>query len=217
MEEWLVQNKPCLIFAGLFIICILIEAFRNKPCSTKGKDCNDKYCTKLKEHDYKYCIAGLIFVIIFISTMTMGQDKDINQSISFASTISSIILSILAIIMTLLAESKSDNVQFRMDQFLSKINEYNQSNNRQLRRIEGIVKKFESIEDSLNRIIDKEDQIIKKQTEMQDQFESYKDKTKDINISERQNENHQEWDKVSYVKQDSDNNTEGENNGHGQN
>lgn len=217
MEEWLGQNKTCLALTGLCIVFILIEAFRNKQCSAKGKDCNDKYCTKLKEHDYKYCIAGLIFVIVFISTMTMGQDKDINQSISFASTISSIILSILAIIMTLLAESKSDNVQFRMDQFLSKINEYNQSNNRQLKRIEGIAKKFESIEDSLNRIIDKEDQIIMKQTEMQNQFEFYKDKTKDINVAERQNEIIGEWDTGSFVKQDSDNKTEGDNNGHGKN
>lgn len=213
MGAWFAKHIICITIAGLFIAFILIEGFREKRCDAKSNNCNEKYCTKLKEHDYKYCIAGLIFVIVFISTLTMGQDKDINQSISFASTISSIILSILAIIMTLLAESKSDNVQYRMDQFISKINDYNQSNNKQLRRIEAIAKKFDSLEEYLNKIIAKEDQIIAKQAEMQDQMKFYNDKTVDINISERQTDNKPKWGKGTFENKEQDSVTEGENNG----
>lgn len=213
MAACIAPHIVCIVVASLFLVYILVKTFGDKQCDMKSKDCNEKYCTKLRDHDYKYCIAGLIFVIVFISTLTMGQDKDISQSISFASTISSIILSILAIIMTLLAESKSDNVQYRMDQFISKINDYNQSNNKQLRRIEAIAKKFDSLEDYLNKIIAKEDQIIAKQAEMQDQMKFYNDKTVDINIAERQTDNKTKWGKGSFSNKEHDSVTEGENNG----
>ena len=115
--------------------------------------------------------------------------------------------------MTLLAESKSDNVQYKMDQFISKINDYNQANNKQLRRIEAVAKKFDSLEECLNKIIAKEDQIIAQQAEMQDQMKFYNDKTKDINISMRQNDDKTKWGKGTFENKEYDSVTEGENNG----
>ena len=74
-------------------------------------NCNDddkKKCTALATRDLVYICIIFIFIIIFLMTITMGCSSLSNQLFSFAATLVSIVLSILAIIMTIYSEYKNE-------------------------------------------------------------------------------------------------------------
>lgn len=76
----------------------------NWNCSDDGK----KKCTALATRDLVYVCIIFIFIIIFLMTITMGCSSLSNQLFSFAATLVSIVLSILAIIMTIYSEYKNE-------------------------------------------------------------------------------------------------------------
>lgn len=66
---------------------------------------------KITIRDYKWLVVILIIIIVFLTAMYWGGDKDFADKIAFSGTLSSIILSVLAIIMTLLSEAKNDEIK----------------------------------------------------------------------------------------------------------
>lgn len=76
----------------------------NWNCSDDSK----KKCTALATRDLVYVCIIFIFIIIFLMTITMGCSSLSNQLFSFAATLVSIVLSILAIIMTIYSEYKNE-------------------------------------------------------------------------------------------------------------
>lgn len=63
---------------------------------------------KFTARDYKWIIVLLIVIIVFLTSLYWGDNQYFAEKISFAGTLSSIILSVLAIIMTIHAEDKND-------------------------------------------------------------------------------------------------------------
>lgn len=76
----------------------------NWNCDDDGK----KKCTILAERDVLYLTILFVFVIIFLVTITMGSSDESNKLFSFASTLTSIVLSLVAIIMTIYSEYKNE-------------------------------------------------------------------------------------------------------------
>lgn len=77
-----------------------------QPCS----------CERLVTRDFVYITIIAILVIIFILAMTIGDTREANNRFSFASTITSIVLSVIAIIMSLFAEYKNDRAFLAVDE-----------------------------------------------------------------------------------------------------
>ena len=73
-------------------------------------------CERLVTRDFVYIIIISILIIIFILTMTLGNTAEANNRFSFASTITSIVLSVVAIIMSLFAEYKNDRAFLAVDE-----------------------------------------------------------------------------------------------------
>ncbi|MCC0718399.1 hypothetical protein [Clostridioides sp. ZZV14-6105] len=65
---------------------------------------------KLKVHMF-YIIVILILALVVVITDRGYDNKDLSQWIAFGATLSGIILSVLAIILTLIGETKSDNTK----------------------------------------------------------------------------------------------------------
>lgn len=161
-----------VILVAVTVIVVVIGLFGNQRCGIIGeeKTCTEKYCHKLKEHDYKYSIAILLLGIVFISTITMADDKKLSEYISFSSSISSIILSILAIILTLLSEAKNEAVQSKIDIFIDNIKVYSKQSEDNIKKAESILKKFQEFDDKL-------EEVIKSQREMKAHLEKFGEKT----------------------------------------
>ena len=106
-------------FIGLLVAVIVMMRTMKPICQNDANECKQSYCHKLKENDFKYCIGILFLIIVFICTLTMGNNSKVMEYISFAGTVSSLILSVLAIIMTMLSESKNEGTKANIDVILS--------------------------------------------------------------------------------------------------
>lgn len=90
-----------------------------------------------------FIIINLILISIWIFTAT--KDQNFFSHFSFASTVASIILSVLAIFMSVMGESKTEIIRDRIEQ--------------EAKEIVAVTKKFENNMDSLLKIEEKMDDI----------------------------------------------------------
>lgn len=143
-------------------------------CSNEHEDssCKISYCHKLKEHDFKYCLTVLFLIIVFICTLTLGNDGKVMEYISFAGTISSLILSVLAIIMTMLAEYKNEGTKASIDSSLQAIKDtaddikgYKNYIGDVKRRVDKSLENIENINEHIENYNDKLNNLSLKLTE----------------------------------------------------
>lgn len=142
----------------------------NWNCSDDGK----KKCTALATRDLVYVCMIFIFIIIFLMTITMGCSSLSNQLFSFAATLVSIVLSILAIIMTIYSEYKNERAANSLSlaintietvssdlkkQTDSQIQELRDLNNELRREFEKINKKLDSINNRIDIFIEDDTDI----------------------------------------------------------
>lgn len=142
----------------------------NWNCSDDGK----KKCTALATRDLVYICIIFIFIIIFLMTITMGCSSLSNQLFSFAATLVSIVLSILAIIMTIYSEYKNERAANSLSlaintietvssdlkkQTDSQIQELRDLNNELRREFEKINKKLDSINNRIDIFIEDDTDI----------------------------------------------------------
>lgn len=116
-----------LFWISISVNIVLFSLLISHECNiiSKDKECNQFYCNRLRLTIYKCGMAMLFLCLVFIATLTLGDIKyeQLNNYISFASTMSSTILSVLAIIMTINAEAKNENAKASVDISLSKMQE----------------------------------------------------------------------------------------------
>lgn len=168
---------------GFVFICALVILFAlliPKNCNHGGKqsECEITYCERLKQHDLKCCILIMFICIVFICTLAFGNYKPILEYISFAGTITSIILSVLAIMMTLLAEAGSNDAKVKMDNHLDLVQKLSYKTDEQITQIEQLIRELSEKEADNKKIIQKQDEMIKRQSELMSQVDSLSD---DIN------------------------------------
>lgn len=91
-----------------------IESEKDCPCS-KYEEYEVKIkCAKTKLH-CKYLLVIAVLICIWLFAVLTHGDKSFVSQMSFASTITSIILSVLAIIMSITGEGKIEHIKDQLD------------------------------------------------------------------------------------------------------
>lgn len=186
---------------GFVFLCALVILFalfipRNCNCSIKQIECEMTYCESLKQHDLKCCILIMFICIIFICTLAFGNYKPVIEYISFAGTITSIILSVLAIMMTLLSEASSNDAKVKMDNHLNLVQDLSDKADSQIKKIEELANVLSEKEANNEKIINKQNEMIRKQAELMNHV-SYIEKN--INRMSFKSENQQDWTNISPI------------------
>ena len=184
-----------MIILGFVFLCAIVLLFallipKNCNSNTKQSACETMYCERLKQHDLKCCILIMFICIVFICTLAFGNYKPILEYISFAGTITSIILSVLAIMMTLLAEAGSNDAKIKMDNHLDLVQKLSDKTDGQISRIEQLIKELSYKEADSKKIIEKQDEMIKRQTKLMSQVDSL---SNDINQMSFGNKGRDDW------------------------
>lgn len=154
------------------------------------------YCESLKQHDLKCCILIMFICIVFICTLAFGNYKPVIEYISFAGTITSIILSVLAIMMTLLSEASSNDAKVKMDNHLNLVQDLSDKADSQIKKIEELANVLSEKEANNEKIINKQNEMIRKQAELMNHV-SYIEKN--INRMSFKSENQQDWTNISSI------------------
>ncbi|MCC0707373.1 hypothetical protein [Clostridioides sp. ES-S-0190-01] len=97
----------------------------------------EKDFEKVKIH-MGYCIFILVLLVVVLFTMIGHDNKELASQVAFGATLSGIILSILAIILTLIGETKSDNTKDNLLNISKKLEDI-------VGNVEGATNKLENI------------------------------------------------------------------------
>ena len=131
-------------------------------------NCNDddkKKCTALATRDLVYICIIFIFIIIFLMTITMGCSSLSNQLFSFAATLVSIVLSILAIIMTIYSEYKNERAANSLSLAINTIETVSRNlreqTDAQIEELKDLNKEIRKEFDKINNKLDSRDYKIK--------------------------------------------------------
>lgn len=132
---------------------IEIETNKECPCSNYSEYELKIRCIKIKLHStYLIVIATMICVWLF-SLITYEKDGFVGQ-VSFASTITSIILSVLAIIMSITGEGKTEHIKEQLEATAKDIQETQRKVNEINRAVEANLDKLNGGIDRLNEKIE---------------------------------------------------------------
>lgn len=165
---------------GYVFLCAIIVLFAllvPNGCSIANRiqHCKIIYCDRMKKRDLQCCILVMFMCIIFICTLAFGDYKDLANYISFAGTITSIILSVLAIIMTLLAEANNNEAKIKMDNHISLAEKLNTKTSKNIKHTKKLVKTLKNKEEEYKAIIDKLEYITNNQKDMQTHISQLED------------------------------------------
>ena len=102
-----------LSVAGTLLVQHLLTKLesRNRGCGKDVDTCSKEKCIALHKKDRTYLIIIFGIIMMFILVDLFVGDKDALNYFSFASTIASIILSVLAIMMTIFSDAKNENTK----------------------------------------------------------------------------------------------------------
>lgn len=124
-------------------------------------NCNDddkKKCTALAKRDLIYLCILFAFVIMFLMTITFGHCDDSNKLFSFASTLVSIVLSVIAIIMTIYSEYKNERAANSLSLAINAIDsasrKFGEQTDEQIRELKNINEKLRTEFDRINVKLD---------------------------------------------------------------
>ena len=130
-----------------------IETSKECPCFSYNEYELKIRCMKIKLHSmYLAVIATMICVWLF-SIITCGNDGFVGQ-VSFASTITSIILSVLAIIMSITGEGKTEHIKEQLEATAKDIQETQRKVNEINKSVEVNLDKLAKGNDMLNEKIE---------------------------------------------------------------
>lgn len=157
-------TKIIILVLCYYVICLSISYIKFIGCDNMW-DCN-KHCENNNKNKC-YALAKrdlflLIGIIIFLLTLTFGDNAIAFSHFSFAGTITSIVLSVLAIFMTIQSEAKNENVKAEINTAVHSLNEVN---NQFKENIENALNKLNNVDSNLdiklNEINSKLDSINK--------------------------------------------------------
>ena len=133
-------------------------------------DC-DRKCVYLLKKDFIYMsiIAGIVIVILL--TLTFAKDENAINYFPFAGTLSSIILSVVAIFMTINSENESKDAKTQLDRSIAKMEESTQAVEKasddwkntvtELQgRLDTVRVEIEDVLERIQKVADQNDQIL---------------------------------------------------------
>lgn len=150
MTDLINSNLPhmiCMTLCIAVVACIFIRYYAN------GKDVND--ADRRIQRLHTFYIAGiLVFIIVeLITWLCMKQDNcsDILSYVSFAATVSSLIMSVVAIIFTIVFSSRGDDQYKKIDNASEKVSQSLLEFSKRTQDIDESVSAFKDTSDSLTR------------------------------------------------------------------
>lgn len=93
--------------------------FKNKKECTYNKQ--GEKCEKLMQKDHTYLLVIVTIIIVILISLSLYTDQQAMNLFSFASTITSIILSVIAIIMTITSETKNASTKEKLEESAKQI------------------------------------------------------------------------------------------------
>lgn len=172
IELVLYFSALALFYIGLLVSAVIMMKTMYPTCKKDANGCTESYCHKLKEHDFKYCIGILFLIIVFICTLTMGNNSKVMEYISFAGTVSSLILSVLAIIMTILSEYRNNVANTKIDNHLHLVQQLHEKTGKQMKQVDEIATKLTDKEKAYDKMIEKLDEITASQKNVMNYIKS---------------------------------------------
>lgn len=115
-----------VLLAVFVLLCWVFCLCTKKLQKHLDNDC-DRRCVYLLKKDFIYMsiIAGIVIVILL--TLTFAKNENAINYFSFAGTLSSIILSVVAIFMTINSENESKDAKTQLDRSIAKMEESTQA------------------------------------------------------------------------------------------
>lgn len=160
------------ILTTLFVIS---KYKKNHHCCGSDDTCSKEKCISLYKKDMHYIeIIFTIIVIILLVNLFIGK-KDALEYFSFASTITSIILSVLAIMMTIFSDAKNENTK-------SLINKSIDSLEKAIKTIERHTQEMNSVSDRQRETFEK---ILENSSDILERTKGLEKSVKDLGVVER--------------------------------
>ena len=180
-------------------IIVLIICFRfNINCNNSNQQglCDLRPCNRLLKRDFKYCMLMMLALLILLLTVKLGDNKELLNYISFGSTLTSIILSVLAIFMTMLAESKSDATKTRLENLTSVIEKSSSSIEKQVDAINKIYREMSDRFPVYEKISTQQNELVKKIEKLEEHTKNIEDGIQKKNFEDKS----QVWDNKKIVR-----------------
>lgn len=147
-----ITSNPWPIIIILILIIVSMVAYligfsiKLKIDSSKNNhsDVCRSSCTHIVKHDLIYISIIGVLVIIILLTQVLYNNTEFGEQLNFAGTISSIILSVLAIMMTINGENKQELTKGSLDKSTATISQASEKLGEYIKNIESInVKQIE--------------------------------------------------------------------------
>lgn len=162
------------VLTTLFVI-LRSKCKKNHHCYGSEDTCSKEKCISLYKKDMHYIeIIFTIIVIILLVNLFIGK-KDALEYFSFASTITSIILSVLAIMMTIFSDAKNENTK-------SLINKSIDSLEKAIKTIERHTQEMNSVSDRQRETFEK---ILENSSDILERTKGLEKSVKDLGVVER--------------------------------
>lgn len=118
--------SAALLIMVTAIVTLLVQKLsrwlNRSSCSQTDDLCAKSKCPTILKRDSWYRIIIFVIVLAFIFTNLFVDDKDALNYFSFASTIASIILSVVAIMMTIFSDAKNENTKAQINKAVDELN-----------------------------------------------------------------------------------------------
>lgn len=168
MEAW---ERYLYIIA--FIVVMVLNYGSNGPFTTyKCNEEND--CEKLLKKDIVYCFIIFFLFVVGLLTWKLGDNKTVFDQISFAGTISSIILSVIAIFMTIASENKNTSMSGIIEKAKDSIVDADEDIQNNTKKLSKSINKNKKILDVINQHFGKFDDLEKRITDLRSGVEEFR-------------------------------------------
>ena len=136
-----------LSIAGFLLLILLFPGLRkflatgNQPCPEESNysNCDLQKCPNMIKKDLSHLLILFIIVLAFLISGPLYQEDKAMDFFSFASTIASIILSVVAIIFSITGESRTEGLKRVLDNAIKKLEETNANADAQKQVFEDIL------------------------------------------------------------------------------
>lgn len=175
------------------LLCIAVVACVFIRYYAKGKDIDDSDKKVQKLHTF-YISGILVFIIIELVTglcMRQGNSSEILSYVSFAATLSSLIMSIVAIIFTIVFSSRGDEQYKKIDRASDRVSESLSEFSKRTYDIDNSVSLFKEASDSLTK---KMEAILSELRDVRSITEEIKDTTSNYKVDSDSESGGFSWD-----------------------
>ncbi len=168
MEAW---ERYLYIIA--FIVVMVLNCGSNGSFATYR--CNEeRECEKLLKKDIVYCFIIFFLFVVGLLTWKLGDNRTVFDQISFAGTVSSIILSVIAIFMTIASENKNTSMSGIIEKAKDSIVDADEDIQNNTKKLSKSITKNKKILDVINQHFCKFDDLEKRITDLRSGVEEFR-------------------------------------------